>query len=60
MNDANCLAISEAVDGVGAGCHVVFAVILGTGCGAGIAIDGRPWPGVNLVAGEWGHSRFPG
>ncbi len=59
MNDANCLAISEAVDGAGAGCHVVFAVILGTGCGAGIAIDGRPWPGVNLVAGEWGHNPLP-
>ena len=59
MNDANCLALSEAVDGAGAGYHVVFAVILGTGCGSGIAIDGRPWPGVNLVAGEWGHNPLP-
>ncbi len=59
MNDANCLALSEAVDGAGAGCRVVFAVILGTGCGAGIAIDGRLWTGVNLVAGEWGHNPLP-
>ena len=59
MNDANCLALSEAVDGAGAGCHMVFAVILGTGCGAGIAIDGRPWTGINLVAGEWGHNPLP-
>lgn len=59
MNDANCLALSEAVDGAGAGHRVVFAVILGTGCGAGIAIDGRPWTGVNLVAGEWGHNPLP-
>lgn len=59
MNDANCLALSEAVDGAGAGYRVVFAVILGTGCGAGIAVDGRPWAGVNLVAGEWGHNPLP-
>lgn len=59
MNDANCLALSEAVDGAGAGYRVVFAVILGTGCGAGIAIDGRPWAGINLVAGEWGHNPLP-
>lgn len=58
-NDANCLALSEAVDGAGARHRVVFAVILGTGCGAGIAIDGRPWAGVNLVAGEWGHNPLP-
>ena len=59
MNDANCLALSEAVDGAGAGHRVVFAAILGTGCGAGIAIDGRPWAGANLVAGEWGHNPLP-
>ncbi|MGO8942967.1 MAG: fructokinase [Syntrophobacteraceae bacterium] len=59
MNDANCLALSEAVDGAGAGYRVVLAVILGTGCGSGIAIDGRPWAGVNLVAGEWGHNPLP-
>lgn len=59
QNDANCLALSEAVDGAGAGHRVVFAAILGTGCGAGIALDGRPWAGVNLVAGEWGHNPLP-
>jgi fructokinase len=59
MNDANCLALSEAVDGAGAGYRVVFAAILGTGCGAGIAIDAKPWVGVNLVAGEWGHNPLP-
>jgi fructokinase len=59
MNDANCLVRSEAVDGAGAGCSVVFAVILGTGCGAGIAIDAKPWAGINLVAGERGHNPLP-
>lgn len=59
MNDANCLALSEAVDGAGAGYRVVFAAILGTGCGAGLAVDGRPWLGQNLVAGEWGHNPLP-
>jgi fructokinase len=59
MNDANCLALSEAADGAGAGYRVVFAVILGTGCGAGVAIDGRPWEGANRVAGEWGHNPLP-
>jgi fructokinase len=59
MNDANCLALSEAVDGAGAGHRVVFAAILGTGCGAGIALDAQPWQGVNLVAGEWGHNPLP-
>lgn len=58
-NDANCLAVSEAVDGAGAGARVVFAAILGTGIGAGIAIDGRAWPGANGVAGEWGHNPAP-
>lgn len=59
QNDANCLALSEAVDGAGAGRRVVFAAILGTGCGAGLALDGRPWAGANLVAGEWGHNPLP-
>ena len=59
MNDANCLALSEAVDGAGAGHRVVFAAILGTGCGAGIAIDGRPIEGLNRVTGEWGHNPLP-
>ena len=59
MNDANCLALSEAVDGAGAGHRVVFAAILGTGCGAGIAVDGLPLDGRNRVAGEWGHNPLP-
>ena len=59
MNDANCLALSEAVDGAGAGYPVVFAAILGTGCGSGIAVNGGAWQGVNLVAGEWGHNPLP-
>jgi len=58
-NDANCLAVSEATDGAGAGRHVVFAVILGTGCGGGIAIDGLPLTGLNAIAGEWGHNPLP-
>jgi fructokinase len=58
-NDANCLAVSEATDGAGAGKHVVFAVILGTGCGGGIAVDGRVHSGSNGVAGEWGHNSLP-
>ena len=58
-NDANCLALSEATDGAGAGKHVVFAVILGTGCGGGIALDGRVHDGGNGVAGEWGHNTLP-
>ena len=59
-NDANCLALSEAVDGAGAGCPVVFAAILGTGVGAGIAVDGRVLHGHNRIAGEWGHNPLPG
>ncbi len=58
-NDANCLAVSEATDGAGAGKRVVFAVILGTGCGGGVAFDGRVHNGPNGVAGEWGHSTLP-
>lgn len=58
-NDANCLALSEAVDGAGAGQRVVFAVILGTGCGAGLAIDSRVVTGRNGVAGEFGHNPLP-
>jgi fructokinase len=58
-NDANCLAVSEATDGAGAGKHVVFAVVLGTGCGGGIAVDGRVHNGRNGVAGEWGHNTLP-
>lgn len=59
MNDANCLALSEAIDGAGSGAELVFAVILGTGCGAGLAWNGKPWAGRNLVAGEWGHNPLP-
>ena len=58
-NDANCLAVSEATDGAGAGYRVVFAVILGTGCGGGIALDGEVHNGSNSVAGEWGHTTLP-
>jgi len=58
-NDANCLAVSEATDGSGAGKHIVFAVILGTGCGGGVAVDGRVHSGLNGVAGEWGHNTLP-
>lgn len=58
-NDANCLAISEATDGSGAGKRVVFAVVLGTGCGGGLVIDGRLHNGRNGVAGEWGHTTLP-
>jgi fructokinase len=58
-NDANCLAVSEAVDGAAAGARLVFAVILGTGVGAGIAIDGLAWAGAQGIAGEWGHNPAP-
>jgi len=58
-NDANCFAVSEAVDGAGEGCEVVFGVILGTGVGAGITFSGRPLEGANSIAGEWGHNPLP-
>jgi len=58
-NDANCLAVSEATDGAAAGGHVVFGVILGTGTGGGIAIDGHALVGRNAIAGEWGHNPLP-
>ena len=58
-NDANCLAISEAVDGAGAGCRVVFGAILGTGVGGGIVIEGRILTGLNRIGGEWGHNPLP-
>lgn len=58
-NDANCLALSEASDGAGAGAAVVFAAILGTGVGAGIAVHGRVLAGPNGLAGEWGHNPLP-
>ncbi|GAB5389308.1 MAG: fructokinase [Alphaproteobacteria bacterium] len=58
-NDANCLAVSEASDGAGAGHDVVFAVIMGTGCGAGLAINGKALRGRNALTGEWGHNGLP-
>jgi fructokinase len=58
-NDANCLAVSEATDGAAAGAEFVFAVILGTGCGGGIAVKGQVHIGPNGVAGEWGHNPLP-
>jgi fructokinase len=58
-NDANCFAISEAADGAGAGAPVVFGVILGTGVGGGIVVNGRALEGPNLIAGEWGHNPLP-
>jgi fructokinase len=58
-NDANCLAISEAVDGAGADARIVFGVILGTGVGGGLVIDRQIWAGLNRIAGEWGHNPLP-
>jgi len=58
-NDANCFALSEAIDGAAAGSAVVFGVILGTGVGGGIVVDGRCLTGRNAIAGEWGHNALP-
>jgi fructokinase len=58
-NDANCFAVSEATDGAAAGAEVVFAVIVGTGTGAGITVRGRVLTGPNGIAGEWGHNPLP-
>ncbi len=58
-NDANCMTVSEASNGAAAGASVVFGVIIGTGVGGGIAINGRPHIGRNAIAGEWGHSSLP-
>jgi len=58
-NDANCFALSEATDGAGAGAKVVFGVILGTGCGGGVVVEGRLIEGVNGIGGEWGHIPLP-
>lgn len=68
QNDANCFAVSEAIDGAGEGAHVVAGIILGIGCGCGIAIDGKALVGRQGIAGEFGHtplapmhaSEFPG
>ncbi|MEM6902724.1 MAG: ROK family protein, partial [Pseudomonadota bacterium] len=59
QNDANCLAVSEATDGAAAGAETVFAVIIGTGTGAGIAINGRALTGRHAIAGEFGHNPLP-
>ena len=58
-NDANCFALSEARDGAGQGCELVFGVILGTGTGGGIVVDGHVWRGRNAIGGEWGHNPLP-
>src|SRR4051794_544892 len=58
-NDANCLALSEATDGAGAGAPVVFAVILGTGVGGGVVVQGKIVHGANAIGGEWGHNPLP-
>ncbi|WP_373017865.1 ROK family protein [Thiomicrorhabdus sp.] len=58
-NDANCFALSEAVDGAGKGAEVVFGVIIGTGCGGGVVVNGRILNGVNAIGGEWGHNPLP-
>src|SRR5208282_5000744 len=58
-NDANCFALSEAADGAAQGCGTVFGVILGTGVGGGLVVDGKPLLGRNAVAGEWGHNPLP-
>jgi fructokinase len=58
-NDANCFALSEASDGAGAGAAVVFGVIIGTGTGGGVVVNGQVLTGPNAVAGEWGHNPLP-
>jgi fructokinase len=58
-NDANCFALSEAVDGAAAGAPVVFGVILGTGVGGGVVVNGQVLTGANAIAGEWGHNALP-
>ena len=58
-NDANCFALSEATDGAAAGAGAVFGVIVGTGTGGGLVVDGRVWTGPNAIAGEWGHNPLP-
>jgi fructokinase len=58
-NDANCFALSEAIDGAGRDAEVVFGAILGTGCGGGIVVNRHVLTGVNAIAGEWGHNPLP-
>ncbi len=59
-NDANCFALSEAIDGAGRDAEIVFGVILGTGVGGGIVVRQRVLVGANAIAGEWGHNPLPG
>ena len=58
-NDANCFALSEATDGAAAGASVVFGVIIGTGTGGGLVVNGRLVAGANAIGGEWGHNPLP-
>ncbi|HEI8866326.1 TPA: ROK family protein [Serratia odorifera] len=58
-NDADCFSLSEAVDGAGAGFGTVFGVIIGTGCGGGVVVNGRLLRGPNAITGEWGHNPLP-
>ncbi|GKT11259.1 MAG: fructokinase [Thiomicrorhabdus sp.] len=58
-NDANCFTLSEAVDGAAQGAEVVFGVIIGTGCGGGVIVNGQVLNGINAIGGEWGHNPLP-
>ena len=58
-NDANCFALSEAIDGAGENARIVFGVILGTGCGGGLVVNGRLLDGPRGIGGEWGHNPLP-
>ena len=58
-NDANCFALSEAIDGAGENVRIVFGVILGTGCGGGLVVDGKLLEGPRRICGEWGHNPLP-
>jgi fructokinase len=58
-NDANCFALSEAIDGAAENARIVFGVILGTGCGGGVVVDGRLLDGPRGIGGEWGHNSLP-
>jgi fructokinase len=58
-NDADCFALSEAIDGAGRGARIVFGAILGTGVGGGVVVDGRLVSGPNAIGGEWGHNPLP-
>jgi fructokinase len=58
-NDANCFALSEAADGAAAGARIVFGVIIGTGTGGGVVVNGQVLVGANAIAGEWGHNPMP-